>query len=654
MTSENDVASKFKKTAPAKTSQGKRAPKNFNAKSAYGKDVSEHVSSFGRYYSDFNEIDLAEIVEPAGPKPHWWDKHYAPFIEDGKAPKIRSLGSLVGGDANNQGNAAAAPAPQAAAADADDVFDESQLTVASGFDPLAYKRRKKAQAAPADLKSARDLVQHESYQERLKKHQLLQAQASGEHGCGAESVESAEGSEQSSGTPVSYAQFVSQQRHHAQELKEQQETAAAQAAITPWAPQGKVNRWQSQNSRQQRLLQRTQGGLATRGPELTTPAQAMGNGSGIGGNGQPAQTAASFQGAVEMGTEVSSGIGSSSNSSSSTGNSDVRVGTVQRRGLKAPYQPSLASQNVFGSSSEDSSDYGDYGSGKPKRKSGWGRKKTLGGGTSSDASAYDAYGADYGEDSDASTGGSWGKGRRSWQKKSYGKKSSSKKFKAVEYGETSCGVSGIGGISAGGAGADSEEAAAAEMAEALGAGAEAVAGQSAQSAQTGKDGKTGKAGRARASAKAQQSEPVQAYNYMIQLLTRREYSQAELRQKLQGRFSPEAIATALERCVEYGYQSDSRHAEMLVRHMEFSGYGPQKLWLESRRKGADSDEIKRLSADVDWDEIAYQALTRKFTADQMADFATRNKALAYLARRGFSASSGYAAIQRLQKELENE
>lgn len=168
----------------------------------------------------------------------------------------------------------------------------------------------------------------------------------------------------------------------------------------------------------------------------------------------------------------------------------------------------------------------------------------------------------------------------------------------------------------------------------------------------GKDPANGKAP-ANATTKKSQPEDVLAFNYMVQLLTRREYSKSELRQKLKDRYSPEAVEKALTRCEEYGYQSDSRHAEMLVRHMQFSGYGPQKLYLEARRKGADTDEIKRLAAEVDWEEIAFEVLSRKYTVQQVADYKVRSKVLAFLARRGFNADCCYSALRRLQNSEEN-
>ena len=164
---------------------------------------------------------------------------------------------------------------------------------------------------------------------------------------------------------------------------------------------------------------------------------------------------------------------------------------------------------------------------------------------------------------------------------------------------------------------------------------------------------------------AKNSEPPQgpdnsvknAVNEMLRLLTGREYSEQELRSKCKGRFTPEAIDAAMRYCQEHNYQSEERYGQMLVRHMEFTHSGPLKLRLKARQKGVDSELTSQLSAEVDWDELAYQALCKKYGV-QVLDYATKRKALAYLGRRGFASSSCLNALQRLQQEareaLENE
>ena len=96
-----------------------------------------------------------------------------------------------------------------------------------------------------------------------------------------------------------------------------------------------------------------------------------------------------------------------------------------------------------------------------------------------------------------------------------------------------------------------------------------------------------------------------AYNEMIRLLTAREYSAYELTRKCTGRFAPAAVAAALARCQEQGFQSDERYADLLVRHMRLALYGSYKLRLEAQRKGVDWHlvEAALVKNELDWYEL---------------------------------------------------
>lgn len=144
-----------------------------------------------------------------------------------------------------------------------------------------------------------------------------------------------------------------------------------------------------------------------------------------------------------------------------------------------------------------------------------------------------------------------------------------------------------------------------------------------------------------------------AVNYMVGLLSKREYSAQELLEKGKTRYSASALNAALEQCIERGYQSDERYAQMLIRHIEFACYGPVKLQFEARRKGIEMDLIYQNSQEVDWDELAFEALVKKYGRTQL-DFEQGRKAMAYLARRGFDASCCIGALNRLKQELRDE
>ena len=140
-----------------------------------------------------------------------------------------------------------------------------------------------------------------------------------------------------------------------------------------------------------------------------------------------------------------------------------------------------------------------------------------------------------------------------------------------------------------------------------------------------------------------------AYNEMIRLLTAREYSAYELTRKCAGRFAAAAVATALARCQEQGFQSDERYADLLVRHMRLALYGSYKLRLEAQRKGVDWHlvEAALASNELDWYELAYECLRKKYTAADLTDYKTRVKANGFLGRRGFETAEREYALARL-------
>ena len=142
-----------------------------------------------------------------------------------------------------------------------------------------------------------------------------------------------------------------------------------------------------------------------------------------------------------------------------------------------------------------------------------------------------------------------------------------------------------------------------------------------------------------------------AYNEMIRLLTAREYSAYELTRKCTGRFAPAAVAAALARCQEQGFQSDERYADLWVRHMRLALYGSYKLRLEAQRKGVDWHlvETSLVKNELDWYELAYQCLCKKYSAADLSDYKTRVKANGFLGRRGFETAEREYALARLAR-----
>ena len=124
---------------------------------------------------------------------------------------------------------------------------------------------------------------------------------------------------------------------------------------------------------------------------------------------------------------------------------------------------------------------------------------------------------------------------------------------------------------------------------------------------------------------------------MMGLLARREHSRLELLQKMhQKGFDTEAININLDEFTERDWQSDSRYSEMLLRSRILKCHGPVKINMELKNKGLSSDIITHcLNTEVDWSELALQALNKRFSA-LPSNQNEVNKQYRFLLQRGFN------------------
>lgn len=139
----------------------------------------------------------------------------------------------------------------------------------------------------------------------------------------------------------------------------------------------------------------------------------------------------------------------------------------------------------------------------------------------------------------------------------------------------------------------------------------------------------------------------------IRLLARREYSRAELVQRLSARgHAGEAIAACLDQLSDEGLQSDARFAESFLRSRVMRGQGPLKVRAELERRGVERALIAATLAEaeregeVDWFELAAESLARRFShaGDSPRERARRER---FLASRGFDFEQVRHALERL-------
>jgi regulatory protein len=102
-------------------------------------------------------------------------------------------------------------------------------------------------------------------------------------------------------------------------------------------------------------------------------------------------------------------------------------------------------------------------------------------------------------------------------------------------------------------------------------------------------------------------------SYAFALLTRRDYSKADLEAKLnQYAINPEEVANLVEELAQQNYQSDQRVAELTLASQLRKGKGLQRIKQALKAKQLDTELITEELSEVDWLDQAYQLKIKKF------------------------------------------
>lgn len=131
-----------------------------------------------------------------------------------------------------------------------------------------------------------------------------------------------------------------------------------------------------------------------------------------------------------------------------------------------------------------------------------------------------------------------------------------------------------------------------------------------------------------------------AFDIALRLLTRRDHSAFELRQKLKLKgCEVNDIEEALAECQRLGYQSDQRFVESYCRYRMNQGFGPLKIMQELKAKGVSADLIQRTvyESDVDWLSLAALVWKKKTKECEPESLLERQKYQRFMLQRGFSA-----------------
>ncbi|MCU4582983.1 recombination regulator RecX [Acinetobacter gyllenbergii] len=140
-------------------------------------------------------------------------------------------------------------------------------------------------------------------------------------------------------------------------------------------------------------------------------------------------------------------------------------------------------------------------------------------------------------------------------------------------------------------------------------------------------------------------------SYAFALLTRRDYSQAELITKLnQYAINPEEVAKLVEELAQQNYQSDQRVAELTLASQLRKGKGLQRIKQALKAKQLDAELITEELQDVDWLDQAYQLKLKKFGQEVATDPKIKAKQIRFLQYRGFDMGVIMKAIARTSEE----
>ena len=128
------------------------------------------------------------------------------------------------------------------------------------------------------------------------------------------------------------------------------------------------------------------------------------------------------------------------------------------------------------------------------------------------------------------------------------------------------------------------------------------------------------------------------YNKALDLLSRREHSKKEIRDKLIIRFDDKnSINSVMDRLKINNLIDDHRFAELYVLNRKRKGFGPKKIAYELLIKGIDdsiSNEI--IFTEGGWSEAAKKAFKKKFKDGPGNETKEKLKQKGFLQNRGFT------------------
>lgn len=142
----------------------------------------------------------------------------------------------------------------------------------------------------------------------------------------------------------------------------------------------------------------------------------------------------------------------------------------------------------------------------------------------------------------------------------------------------------------------------------------------------------------------------------LEYLARRDYSRADLLNKLETKLKPNTvqkmlIVQVLDELNQLELQSDERFTEAFVRHRFNKGFGSKRILMELRSHGIESQlaESYLVSSELDYLDSLYKVWSKKYQ-HKPRDYSEKAKQERFLTYRGFSSDQ----IKNFWESLESE
>ena len=141
--------------------------------------------------------------------------------------------------------------------------------------------------------------------------------------------------------------------------------------------------------------------------------------------------------------------------------------------------------------------------------------------------------------------------------------------------------------------------------------------------------------------------PTSLRSRALAMLTRREHSQFELRQKLAELGGESSIIdTILDEFSTQNWQNDRRFTEIFIRYSARKGQGALNIRQELKQRGiTDKEMVEELLAEHDWFDLAQQTRSKKFGEELPTERKEQARQLRFLQYRGFSSEQCWSALK---------